>query len=69
MNKAAPGATASLEEAVGTAIKEQNHRNVGSFVDNLLDGKGTPMRAMETKPVEQKAFGIFSPFMLNLLGL
>ena len=53
----------------GTAIKEQRLPGLNSFVDNLIDGKGTPLRAFETQQVEQKAFGIFSPFMLKLLGL
>ncbi len=53
----------------GTAIKEAGIANVGKFVDNLIDGKGTPMRAMETKPVTQQAFGLLSPLILDLLGL
>ncbi|TAL14231.1 MAG: hypothetical protein EPO01_19860 [Aquabacterium sp.] len=33
----------------GTAIKEANLKNVGAFVDNLIDGTGTPIRSFETQ--------------------
>jgi hypothetical protein len=52
----------------GTAIKEAKSGNVGAFVDNLLDGKGTPLRQVETQTTMQKAFGVFSPLVVQLLA-
>lgn len=31
-----------------TAVANANQKNIGSFVDNLLDGSGTPTRAVDT---------------------
>ena len=52
----------------GTAIKERKLTDVGSFVDNLIDGKGTPTRAFETQPITQKTFGIFNGLMMGILS-
>lgn len=52
----------------GTAIKEANLRNVGSFIDNLIDGSGTPIRAYETQPIKQEAFGGLSGLINPLLA-
>lgn len=38
----------------GTSIVERKLHNVGVFVDNLLDGKGTPIRAFEENPTAQR---------------
>ena len=38
----------------GTSIVEAKLRDVGSFVDNLLAGKGPVMRAFETQPLSQR---------------
>jgi hypothetical protein len=38
----------------GTSIVERKLASVGSFVDNLLDGKGPVMRAYETTPTTQR---------------
>jgi hypothetical protein len=38
----------------GTSIVEKKLASVGSFVDNLLDGKGAVMRAYETKATTQR---------------
>jgi hypothetical protein len=37
----------------GTSIKEANVKDIGAVVDNLIDGKGTPVRAYETQRNEQ----------------
>jgi len=55
----------------GTAIKEANLRNVGSFIDNLLDGTGTPLRVVEVAEVKQVAFpgllgSIINPILASL---
>ena len=38
----------------GTSIVEAKLFNVGAFVDNLIDGKGTPIRAFERNPSSQR---------------
>lgn len=38
----------------GTSIVEASLHDVGRFVDNLLDGQGTPMRAFERNPTSQR---------------
>lgn len=38
----------------GTSIVEKKLSNVGVFLDNLLDGKGTPIRAFEQNPTTQR---------------
>lgn len=55
----------------GTAIKEANLKNVGSFIDNLIDGTGTPLRAVEVAEVRQTAFpgllgSIINPILASL---
>lgn len=53
----------------GTAIKESNLKNVGSFMDNLLDGTGTPLRVVEKAKVKQEAFpGIWGTIINPILG-
>lgn len=42
----------------GTAIAEAGLANVGAMVDNLIDGKGTPIRAEETAQVMQSPTGV-----------
>lgn len=49
----------------GTAIKEVNLKNVGSFIDNLLDGTGTPLRVVEAAQVKQEAFPGFWGSLIN----
>ena len=55
----------------GTAIKEANLKNLNSFIDNLLDGSGTPLRVVEVAQVKQAAFpgfwgSIFNPILASL---
>ncbi|MEK8086207.1 pectin acetylesterase-family hydrolase [Aquabacterium sp. A3] len=38
----------------GTSILDKGLLSVGTFVDNLLDGKGTPIRAFEDNPTSQR---------------
>jgi Pectinacetylesterase len=38
----------------GTSIVERGLRSVETFLNNLLDGKGTPLRAWEEKPTTQR---------------
>ena len=38
----------------GTSILDKGLLSVGTFLDNLLDGKGTPIRAYEDKPTAQR---------------
>jgi len=38
----------------GTSIVEKGLRSVETFLNNLLDGKGTPLRAWEEKPTTQR---------------
>lgn len=53
----------------GTAIKEAHLKNLNSFIDNLLDGSGTPLRAVEVAQVKQVAFPGFWGSILNpILG-
>ncbi len=42
----------------GTAIAEAGLPHVGAMVDNLIDGKGTPIRAEETAQVMQSPTGV-----------
>lgn len=49
----------------GTAIKESNLKNVSSFIDNLLDGTGTPLRVVEVAQVKQEAFPGFWGSLIN----
>lgn len=38
----------------GTSIVEKRLKSVETFLDNLLDGKGTPIRAFEQNPTKQR---------------
>jgi len=40
----------------GTSIAERNLRSVGTFVDNIIDGKGPVMRAYEHNPTSQRVY-------------
>jgi len=58
----------------GTSIVETGLKDVGRFVDNLIDGTGTPIRAYETQKNEQntKTPGTFDAVLTPLykmLGL
>ncbi len=50
----------------GTAIKEANWRSVGQFVDNLIDGKGQPIRAIETKRIIQSTLPLGLDSLLGI---
>ncbi|TAL25128.1 MAG: hypothetical protein EPO01_04300 [Aquabacterium sp.] len=53
----------------GTAIQEARLKNVGSFIDNLLDDGGTPIRAYESRQVEQSTFGWLGEVVAWLVSL
>ncbi len=50
----------------GTAIKEAGWRNVGQFLDNLIDGQGQPMRAIESQRILQDALPLGADALVNL---
>jgi len=58
----------------GTAIKEANIQSLETVVDNLIDGKGTPIRAFETQknPQNTRTPGVIDSVLqpiYSLLGL
>jgi len=60
--------TLTLVTFNGTAIKEANQKNIARFMDNIIEGQGTPMRAFETQPVRQKGLS-FLDSIINLFLL
>jgi len=50
----------------GTSIVEAGLKDVGRFVDNLLDGKGPVMRAYETQPLSQRV--LLSDWFADLIA-
>lgn len=50
----------------GTSIVEAGLKDVGRFVDNLLDGKGTPIRAYESQPLSQRV--LLSDWFADLIA-
>lgn len=50
----------------GTSIVEAGLKDVGRFVDNLIDGKGTPMRAFEKNPTSQRV--LISDWFADLIA-
>lgn len=50
----------------GTSIVEAGLKDVGRFVDNLIDGKGTPMRAFEKNPTSQRV--LLSDWFADLIA-
>lgn len=50
----------------GTSIVEAGLHDVGRFVDNLIDGKGTPMRAFEKNPSSQRV--LLSDWFADLIA-
>ena len=50
----------------GTSIVEAGLSDVGRFVDNLIDGKGTPMRAFEKNPTSQRV--LLSDWFADLIA-
>ncbi len=60
--------TLTLVTFNGTAIKEANQKNIARFIDNIIEGQGTPMRAFETQPVRQKGLS-FLDSIINLFLL
>jgi hypothetical protein len=53
----------------GTAIKEARLKSLETFLDNVLDGTGTPIRAVEQAQVAQEAFpGLLGDLMKSVLS-
>ncbi|MBU0917650.1 pectin acetylesterase-family hydrolase [Aquabacterium parvum] len=50
----------------GTSIVETGLKDVGRFVDNLIDGKGTPIRAFEKNPTSQRV--LISDWFADLIA-
>lgn len=50
----------------GTSIVEAGLHDVGRFVDNLIDGKGTPIRAFEKNPTSQRV--LISDWFADLIA-
>jgi hypothetical protein len=50
----------------GTSIVETGLKDVGRFVDNLIDGKGTPIRAFEKNPTSQRV--LLSDWFADLIA-
>lgn len=50
----------------GTSIVEAGLHDVGRFVDNLIDGKGTPIRAFEKNPTSQRV--LLSDWFADLIA-
>ena len=50
----------------GTSIVEAGLKDVGRFVDNLIDGKGTPIRAFEKNPTSQRV--LLSDWFADLIA-
>lgn len=50
----------------GTSIVETGLKDVGRFVDNLIDGKGTPIRAFEKNPTSQRV--LISDWVADLIA-
>lgn len=50
----------------GTSIVEAGLHDVGRFVDNLIDGKGTPIRAFEKTPTSQRV--LISDWFADLIA-
>jgi len=50
----------------GTSIVEAGLNDVGRFVDNLIDGKGTPIRAFEKAPTSQRV--LLSDWFADLIA-
>lgn len=50
----------------GTSIVEAGLKDVGRFVDNLIDGKGTPIRAFEKNPTSQRV--LISDWFADLIA-
>lgn len=50
----------------GTSIVEAGLADVGRFVDNLIDGKGTPIRAFEKNPTSQRV--LLSDWFADLIA-
>ena len=50
----------------GTSIVEAGLKDVGRFVDNLIDGKGSPMRAFEQNPTSQRV--LLSDWFADLIA-
>lgn len=53
----------------GTAIKEAKLKSLETFLDNLIDGTGTPIRAVEQAQVAQETFpGPLGSVLKNMLA-
>lgn len=50
----------------GTSIVEAGLHDVGRFVDNLIDGQGTPIRAFEKNPTSQRV--LLSDWFADLIA-
>jgi len=50
----------------GTSIVEAGLNDVGRFVDNLIDGRGTPIRAFEKNPTSQRV--LLSDWFADLIA-
>ena len=50
----------------GTSIVEAGLADVGRFVDNLIDGRGTPIRAFEKNPTSQRV--LLSDWFADLIA-